>query len=128
MPEDPIKFEPRTADAAAGDSAESPAAAVAAAQPRPAHEDAEKQPDPPFQAIFANDGVLTIRLDLKAAVVSEEKRDTLRGFILNRIDEAMVMIFQQRAKLEEQRAQLNLVATKSGKGFRPSFIDKILKR
>lgn len=86
------------------------------------------KPVPDFSADFNNEFILTMRIDLKAAVSDMDKYHMLRGFFDNTRDQAFMHIHGLRNALAEQQKKIAGVVGVNGKGGFFGGLDKFLKR
>lgn len=89
----------------------------------PAQISEPEKPKAKFQAAFTDDGRFTVDVDLKAAIASEDMRLILRGFMTEKVEEVMAFIFQNRARIAEQKGKI-LKLNESGK-FR-QFVNGVM--
>ena len=78
-----------------------------------------------FKADFAENDVLTLTLDLKAAVVNNDHAHMLRGFVMNTLDQAMGLISVRRKQIEGQKQEILKLQAKNG---RINLLDKVFRK
>lgn len=84
-------------------------------KPDEANEKPAEQPkETPFQCSIDGDMILTMRLDLKHAVVDIDKFYILRGFIDSQRDSALQLINKHRQQMAVERAKIQNAANGVG--------------
>lgn len=78
----------------------------------------EEKKEALFSAKFTDEGFLEIKCDLKAAIASEDHRLMLKGFLAEKADQAMMVILQERGRIQQEKQKIIQVGNKNGmKGF-----------
>ena len=85
----------------------------------------EAQPEPYFKSEISKEGVMTVSVDFKAAIASDDHLYTMRGFMDAQRDRAIAIVLQERARLNAERQKLISLQNKNGT---QSFLNKIMRR
>ena len=109
----------RGKDAGVIDMADIKERAEAGVGPEGAPQEEPVKPHSPFSAKFTAEGVLEMRVDLRAPVVNEDIFHMFRGWFDNTRDHALALILDQKEKYKEQ--QQKILSLKNG--GKPGFFD-----
>lgn len=84
----------------------------------------EEKPVSPLSVNFADDGVVTMRIDLKAAIASEDIFHMMCGFIDNTKERCKAHVIAVRAQMQKDREQIIRLQNKDNNR---GFVSKLFK-